>query len=496
MSSDIAHRGGPGKGSFPNQFTGYAGPPGAPELHSIAAEQAILGAILWNNEASESIGALDPGAFYDPVHGVIWEAMQTRLRAGKLVDATTMREWAVGSQALKDIGGAGYLLVLLQNAARLQTHVRDYTRIVRDLAGKRELMRLLSDAQDQILSGEASVYDVIGTHEMALRRLNLGDERTGKSLYEAGEALALQLASPNNGIKTGFTELDKRLGGFFPQELIIIAGRPAMGKTSLATNLAENMSGAGHVGHFASYEMSAESIAARRVSAADWYERGDSFKDGPMQYATMRRGGDNVDRDRVDALRAKLPKNLYIDDCPAQNIPQLDASIRATRRRYGRIDYVIVDYLQLMTGTTRSSNRVEVVTEISQGLKALAKYYKVPVIALSQLSRANEARDDKRPQLSDLRESGSIEQDADVVMMVYREAYYLSRDEPKPDQFRPSADKSAQTAFEEAYNAWETQLRQCERRMEVSTGKQRNGPVGTDMVLFIDKHDVAKDWPK
>lgn len=493
MSWDIAQQGGSGKGPFPNQSTAS---PGLAQLYSLDAEQAVLGAILWDNEASEMVGALDAGAFYDPTHGRIWEEMQARLRAGRLVDAVTMREWAVASEALREIGGASYLLVLLQNAARLKTHVRDYTRVVRDLAGKRELMRLLGEAQDLILSGETSVYDVIGQHEMALRRLNFGDERTGKSLYEAGEALAAQLSMPDVGIKTGFTEIDKRLGSLFPQELIIIAGRPAMGKTSLATNLAENMARAGKCGHFASYEMSAESIAARRISAADWYERGDNFREGAMPYAKLRRGGEEIDRTRVDKLREALPRNVYVDDCPAQNIPQLDASVRATRRRYGRIDFVIVDYLQLMTGTTRSSNRVEVVTEISQGLKALAKYYKVPVIALSQLSRANEARDDKRPQLSDLRESGSIEQDADVVMMVYREAYYLSRDEPKPDQFRPSADKSAQTAFEEAYNAWEAQLRQCERRMEVSTAKQRNGPVGTDVVLFIDKHDVAKDWPK
>lgn len=492
MNTHVAHPPGNGKGSVP--YNGAGG--GAPPLHNLRAEQALLGAVLFDNEAFHRIQNLDPGHFYDPAHGRIWTAIGKLIRAGALADGVTLRDFFAKDQGLAEIGGSNYLVTLHENAARLTSHARDYASVVMDLAGKRELLRLLREAEEQVLAPDTTVHDVIGTHEMALRRLNLGDQRTGKTLREAGAVLLAQLNDPTIGLRTGFTEIDARLGGLFPQELIIIAGRPAMGKTSLATNLAENLSDAGAYGHFASYEMSAESIAARRISAADWRERGDDFRQGAMPYAKMRRGGEEIDRERVARLKDALAERVFIDDCPAQTIPQLDASVRQTRRQFGRLDYIIVDYLQLMIGTTRSSNRVEVVTEISQGLKAMAKYYKVPVIALSQLSRANEARDDKRPQLSDLRESGSIEQDADVVLMVYREAYYLAREEPKIDQFRSTADKSANAAYEEAYAAWETQLRACERRMEVSTGKQRNGPVGTDVVLFIAQHDVAKDWPK
>jgi replicative DNA helicase len=283
--------------------------------------------------------------------------------------------------------------------------------------------------------------------------------------------------------------LDRRLGGFYKGGLFLVAGRPSMGKTALATNLARNMAAKGLKGHFASYEMGDEQIAARSLSAASHGAGDEAFA-----YSDLRKGTAGIDRERLRRLAKTMPKTLIIEDHGAQTIGQLEASCRATARRLNGLDFVVVDYLQLMLPTIRGT-RNDQITEISQGLKAMAKRLRVPVVALSQLSRANEQREDKRPQLSDLRDSGSLEQDADVVLGVYREHYYAVRDEPRPENIKRDNERTADENFSLAYHAWEQRCLACARTLEVITLKQRNGPVGTDVFEFFDKYDVARDRP-
>lgn len=453
--------------------------------HDLKAEQAVLGALLFDNALLDRMPLLVGECFFEPVHERLFSVIVRLIRAGRLADGVTLRAMAIRDGALEEIGGAKYLLDLMNNAALAHQAIA-YAQMLLELRARREIAVVLTGAATALSAplNERDTADIIAEAENGLRQITLG-VRGGVSLHEAATSLIANITDPaKRGMRTSFRALNERLGGFFPGELILIAGRPSMGKTALATNIARNLAAMGKRGHFASYEMSAESIAARSLSAAAFTENRERF-----DYAMLRRSFDEtppVDVAKLRDLQAFLPSSLVIDASPAQTVAQLDASIRNTRRRLGGIDFAVVDYLQLMRSLVRG-NRVEAVTEISQGLKALGMAYGIPVFALSQLSRANESREDKRPQLHDLRESGSLEQDADVVLGVYREAYYLKRAQPMRANF------SSETEFNLADIDWSDKLNACERILEVSTLKQRNGDVGTDTLDFWAKYDVAAD---
>jgi replicative DNA helicase len=482
----------------------FAALPAAP--HNLEAEQALLGAILFDNQMFFRLPEMQGRQFYDPVHGRIFDVMAGRIRAGKLADGLTMREWfATEGGGLAEIGGAGYLLVLMENAARLTSQAKDYADLIIDLCVRRDVIAVLRDGEQLVTEGDAdgmlSAPEILAQIEADLRAIDTGDATGGKTLAEAGASLIVELENPKRGLKTGLKKIDKRIGGLFPQDLIIIAGRPGMGKSLLAANIARNVARdhlindeivKGAKVHFASYEMSAESLAARSLSDHAYRSGGDAFAYSELRQDPEKR---TIDLDRLRRLQAGLSKNLIIDDCAAQTIGKLDASVRRTRRRLGGLDLVIVDYLQLMAAISRGG-RVEQITEISQGLKAMAKRLDIPVIALSQLSRAVESRDDKRPILADLRESGSIEQDADIVMFCYREAYYLKQQEPQMETTKPRDGMSKETTYNIDHSEWFDRLHKVDWQMEIGAAKVRSGETGSDIIKAIMKYDVAEDWPE
>ncbi len=459
------------------------------------AEQALLGAILFDNDAFNRIGdRLKPHHFYDPVHGRIFAACADMIGKGKLADGVTLRERFQRESALAEIGGAGYLLTLHENAARLTSHARDYADIIYELAIRRELIRVGGDiveqalvppkdldAQGQIEAAEAKLYS-LAEQGTASRGFSAFSTALEASIESA--AAAYEHGGGVSGIATGLIDLDKKLGGLHKSDLIILAGRPGMGKTSLATNIAFNVALArlksqrananaaeeerpeGGVVAFFSLEMSAEQLATRLLS------------DHAQIEAYKIRTGDISTREYEslkDAAATLQSLPLHIDETGGITIEHLMARARRLQRTHG-LDLLIIDYLQLVTAPSRrSEGRVQEVSEITQNLKALAKELQVPVIALSQLSRQVESRDNKRPQLSDLRESGSIEQDADIVLFVYREHYYEMMS-------KPDMEKNP-----EAHKEWVLRTGRIENVAEVIVSKQRHGSTGEVALSFEGK---------
>ena len=454
--------------------------------HNLEAEQAFLGALLYDNEIFNRVADwLKPNAFYDPVHGRIYEAASDLIGRGSLADAIVLKSHFERDDGLKEIGGAAYLAVLLESASD-NTAAFEYAKIIYDLALRRELIRIGEEMSSHATGDrEAGARALIETAEQQL--FNLAEQGSAsrgfvsfkQALEEsvATAAAAYERDGGLSGISTGLRDLDAKLGGLHPSDLIILAGRPSMGKTSLATNIAFDVARkyryeimpdgtkktveGGVVGFF-SLEMSAEQLATRLI--ADYTGiPGYMIRQGTIdevQYGEI--------RDAVLEIQS-LP--MFIDDTGGLPISALAARARRLKRTHG-LDLIVVDYLQLVTSSkTRSGDsRVQEVSEVTQNLKALAKELAVPVIALSQLSRQVEQREDKKPQLADLRESGSIEQDADVVMFVYREAYYKEREKPREDT--------------PEYLAWEDEFKKIERLAEVIIGKQRHGAIGTAKMSF------------
>jgi replicative DNA helicase len=454
--------------------------------HNIEAEQQLLGAILTNNEIYDRIANLvKPEHFFEPVHQRIYEIATARIQRNALASPVTLKAFMEDDAGLKDLGGPAYL-VRLAGSAISAFAARDYAQMIYDLAVRRELMRLGrditdrartveidSDPRDQITEAEQRLYVLAeqGSGErgfVSFLKATTDAVATAHAAYQRDGALS--------GIATGLVDLDKKLGGLHPSDLLIIAGRPSMGKTSLATNIAFNIAKAhrrglrpdgsegtvnGGVVGFFSLEMSAEQLAARILSEASEVPS-EQIRRGDMTEAEFRRF--------VEAAKALESCPLYIDDTPALPISQVAARCRRLKRTRG-LDVVFVDYLQLLRGTGKGDNRVQEIAESSMGLKALAKDLSVPVVALSQLSRQVESRDDKRPQLSDLRESGSIEQDADVVMFVFREEYYREREKPGDHDLEGMA-------------KWQQVMEQVHGKAEVIIGKQRHGPIGTVELSF------------
>lgn len=456
--------------------------------HSIPAEQALLGALLYDNELYHRVSGIVQGKhFYNPIHRRIFETAARLIETGKLADAIVLKNRFSQDETLVDIGGEQYLAELLMNAPS-GAAAPEYARLIFDLAMRRELIRLggdisaaaadpdsETDALQQITDAESHLYNLA----------EVGAVQGGFQSFEKALIASIEMASAAysrdgslSGMASGLVDLDGQIGGLHRSDLIILAGRPSMGKTALATNIAFHAAKAfkegksetgisraesgGRVGFF-SLEMSAEQLATRLLAEQSGVpshkiRRGDIT---PEEYALVRDSADEINH---------IP--LFIDDTGGISIGQLSARARRLKRMHG-LDLLVVDYLQLLTGgaaVKSSDGRVQEVSAITQGLKALAKELDIPVLALAQLSRQVEARDDKRPQLSDLRESGSIEQDADVVMFVFREEYYKARTEPSEGT--------------EEHIKWQEDMERLHGKAEVIVGKQRHGPIGTVKLSF------------
>ncbi|QPC44684.1 replicative DNA helicase [Kaustia mangrovi] len=455
--------------------------------HNIEAEQALLGAILVNNEACDRVSAfLVPEHFFEPVHANIYEAASTLIRAGKLADPVTLNTYFERNAMLSEIGGAAYLARLAASATTI-INAEAYGRTIYDLAIRRRLIDIGTDIVNGAFDAPVDLTprDLIETAEQGLYELaetgkyGQGFQAFGQALTEAIDmaANAYERDGGLSGISSGLTDLDGRLGGLQASDLLILAGRPSMGKTALATNVAYQVArnyrteqqpdGSekavdGGVVAFFSLEMSAEQLATRIIS-----------EQAEISSERIRRGKITEEEfHRLVAVSQELQSlPFYIDDTGGITIAQLAARARRLKRQRG-LGLMVVDYLQLLTGSSRRSSegRVQEVSEITTGLKALAKELNVPILALSQLSRQVEQRDDKRPQLADLRESGSIEQDADVVMFIFREEYYLQRRQPR---------ENTPEFFE-----WQEQMEKVTGIAEVIIGKQRHGPTGTVPLQF------------
>ena len=453
--------------------------------HNLEAEQALLGALLFDNEVYQQVGDwLKPDHFYDPLHARIFDAAAQLIIGGSLADAVVLKNRFERDPGMSELGGPLYLVDLMKEAPE-PASAAEYGRLIYDLSLRRRLISFGEEVSHNALGDVDSVpaANVLEEAERSLFALaeTGGTQKTLRPFHEAlAESIAMASAAYQrggglSGISSGLSSLDAKLGGMHRSDLIILAGRPSMGKTSLATNIAFSMARAykaeeamdgsrkttdGGVVAFFSLEMSQEQLATRLI--ADY--------SGISSYH-IRQG--KIDAAQFEDIRDAVAEindiPLYIDDTGGLSIGALTARARRLKRQYG-LDCIVVDYLQLVTGSGKTDSRVQEISEVTQALKSLAKELNVPVIALSQLSRQVENRDDKKPQLSDLRESGSIEQDADVVMFVYRESYYLERLEPKEGT--------------EEHLKWEDEMREIRNQADVIIGKQRHGPIGAVKVGF------------
>lgn len=464
------------------------------------AEQALLGAVLVNNDAIDRVtDFLQPSHFFVPVHGRIYEACRRFRMENRAADPITLRDHFAEDPDLERVGGAGYLIDLAAGIISV-INAEDYGRIIYDLHLRRSLITIGEDMVNQAYSHDlvASANDQLDTAEQRLFTLSQ-DGTDRRDLRDFGSILTVTIqeaAQAMNrdtrltGVTTGLTEMDKRLGGLQRSDLLILAARPAMGKSALAANIAFNAAKAfrdtdgreGAIAAFFSLEMSSEQLALRIIS--DQAEiPSESIRKGeikPDEYARLAQASHEL---------STVP--LYLDDTAGLTIGQLRTRARRLFGQSHRKDtgdgnkppagLIIVDYLQLMRpgAGDRTDNRVQEISEITRGLKMIAKDLSVPVIALSQLSRAVEQREDKRPQLADLRESGSIEQDADVVMFIYREEYYLNRAAPEEGT--------------EEHIQWQEKMAKAYNKAEVIIGKQRHGPTGTVNLFFNGKYTRFAD---
>ncbi|MDO9460391.1 MAG: replicative DNA helicase [Alphaproteobacteria bacterium] len=463
----------------------YRSPPS-----NVEAEQALLGVILVNNDCFHQLASfLEPVHFYDPVHARIFDAISKLIHRGLLASPVTLKNYFERDEGLAEIGGTQYLARLAGSATTI-INAEFYGRLIHDLAVRRGLIRLGEDvvnrsydapveesAASQIEEAEAHLFNMAerGRYEGGLQPFK---NALTQSIDVA--AKAYERDGGLSGLATSFIDLDRLMGGMHNSDLIIIAGRPSMGKTALATNIAFNVAKEllqeknlapapddktrhGIVAFF-SLEMSSEQLATRILS-----------EQSGITSEKIRRGQiEDTEFKRLVTVSQELQElPLYIDDTGALQISALTARARRIKRLQG-LRLIVVDYLQLVRGSGFSADsRVQEISAITQGLKAMAKDLNVPVVALSQLSRQVEQREDKRPQLSDLRESGSIEQDADVVMFVYREEYYLQKNEPRED--KPE------------YAKWIEEMDKAHGLAEIIIGKQRHGPTGTVRLAFHSK---------
>jgi len=467
---------------------------------NLQAEQALLGALLANNKAYERVSEyLAPEHFADPVHGRIYRAIQRRVEAGQLADVVTLRPEFEHSGLLDEVGGPAYLAQLLSAMIGI-INAGEYGRMVHDSWLRRQLVDVGEEVVNRAFGAEPELDAKMQLEAAEQRLFDLakdGGSEGGfvtfeRALTDAVLAAERAFSTPGgvSGLPSGLRDLDAKTGGLHPSDLLILAGRPGMGKTALATKIAfgaaqalvreaqekgEGVQPRGTVAIF-SLEMSADQLATRLLSEASRIS-GDKIRRGDISQR---------DFDRfVEVSRELSVLPLVIDDTPAITISALRTRCRRLKRTRG-LELVVVDYLQLMrpAAGTRPESRVLEISMITQGLKAIDKEMSVPVIALSQLSRAVEQREDKRPQLSDLRESGSIEQDADMVMFVCRGEYYLGQRQPKPTTFEGRDDADRQSKFDAAHESWLKAMEEAHNKADLIIAKQRHGPTGTIALFF------------
>jgi len=455
---------------------------------NIIAEQMILGHILVDNENLNKVSDfLRSEHFFDPLHKKLYDSINIFVEKGIVATPVTLKSYFDKDEAFASKGGAQYLVDLASLSTTI-INVRDHANVIHDLALKRELIgigeNIVNDAfsndinlsgQNQIEIAEQRLYNLAND----ILEVSGGFVPIKTTLQETLEKAQNAFKNKNkiSGIPTGFTDLDELLGGLQNSDLIILAGRPAMGKTAIITNLAlnccelmskdmkwadkENFKKDFSVGVF-SLEMSADQLASRMISTLSG-----------VSTPKMRTG--HIDEEEfmsvIEASKKMQDYPLFIDDTPSLSISALRTRARRLKRKHN-LKLLFIDYLQLIRASLNSkdANRVQEISEITQSLKAMAKELNIPIIALAQLSRAVEQREDKRPLLSDLRESGSIEQDADIVIFIYREEYYLLRKKPKEGT--------------DAYSKWQQDMSTVSNVTELIIAKHRNGPVGEVKLYF------------
>ena len=454
---------------------------------NIEAEQAVIASILVSNEIYDEISPiLDSQKFFDPIHAKLYETIEKLISKGLLANPITLKNHFENNEGLKELGGQEYLIKITKFSTSAKQAI-DYANIVQEMHVRRELIKISQSVLDEastnidtnttgeeiIQNTEKSLFDLAerGHFNQSFMKFENALKQTiemAKSAYQNEEGIV--------GVPTGLTDLDSRLGGMHKQDLIIIAGRPSMGKTALATNIAfhaakniEKKEAKSTVAFF-SLEMSSEQLSTRILSEQSKIRSND-----------IRRGkvSEKEFEQFIETSKNIFELPLYIDETPAITIAAISNRSRRIKRLFG-LELIVVDYIQLMKSSGKKEyNRVQEISEITQGLKALAKELDVPVLALSQLSRAVEQRDDKKPQLADLRESGSIEQDADVVMFVYRESYYLERKEP--------------TLGSVEHAEWQQKMDEISHLADIMISKQRHGPTGNVKVEFEAIYTKFKD---
>ena len=454
---------------------------------NIEAEQAVIASILVSNDIYDEITSiLDSQKFFDPIHVKLYETIETLISKGLLANPITLKNHFENNEGLKELGGQEYLIKITKFSTSVKQAI-DYANIVQEMHVRRELIKISQSVLDEVstnsdvgTSGETiiqntekSLFDLAerGHFNQSFMKFDSALKQTidmAKSAYQSEEGLV--------GVPTGLTDLDSRLGGLHKQDLVIIAGRPSMGKTALATNIAFHAAkniekkGSKSTVAFFSLEMSSEQLSTRILSEQSRIRSNDirRGKVSEKEFEQFIETSKNI---------SELP--LYIDETPAITIAAISNRSRRIKRLFG-LELIVVDYIQLMRSSGKKEyNRVQEISEITQGLKALAKELNVPVLALSQLSRAVEHRDDKKPQLADLRESGSIEQDADIVMFVFRESYYLQNKEP--------------TVGSIEHAEWQTKMNEISHLAEIMISKQRHGPTGNVKVEFEAMYTKFKD---
>ena len=454
--------------------------------NNIEAEQSVIGSILVSNDIFDDVSPIiNYTKFYDPIHQKIFLAIENLISKGMLANPITLKNYFENDKNLIELEGHEYLVKITKFSTSLRQAI-EYAKIIYDMHVRRELIKISEATIDNAsnknidLPGEKIIED---SEKLLFDLAERGSFSKSFIKFDAALNQTIEMASRAFkstegivGVPTGLTDLDDRLGGLHNQDLVIIGGRPSMGKTALATNIAfhaaKNIQDKGLKSSvaFFSLEMSSEQLSTRILSEQSRIKSND-----------IRRG--KISEEQFDKF-IETSKNiselpLYIDETPAISIAAISNRARRIKRLFG-CELVVVDYIQLMRATNiRNEGRVQEISEITQGLKAIAKELNVPVLAVSQLSRAVEQRDDKKPQLSDLRESGSIEQDADVVMFVYREAYYLERKEPRP------------ATVEHA--EWQVNMNEISNLAEIMISKQRHGPTGNIKVEFESMFTKFRD---
>jgi len=457
---------------------------------NIEAEQAVIGSILVNNDIIDEVASIiNSLSFYEPAHVRIYEVIENLNAKGMIANPITLKNFFEKDNMLNEVGGTEYLVKLTRFSGSTKQAI-DYAKVIQEMFLRRELV-LISDQlsnetlnmnsdnhnADKIIENtEKSLFDLAerGSFSQSFKKFNKALDQTIEMATQA-----MQNDQGIVGVPTGLNDLDLKLGGLHKSDLIILAGRPSMGKTALATNIAYNAAQnilkrqeKSSVAFF-SLEMSSEQLSTRILSEQARI-KSDDIRRGKVTEEEINR--------YIETSRNIYNLPLYIDETPAITIASLSNRARRIKRLFG-LDLIVVDYIQLMrSNSNRNDNRVQEISEITQGLKALAKELSVPVLALSQLSRAVEQRDDKQPQLADLRESGSIEQDADVVMFVYREEYYLERKQPKLGSIE--------------HAEWQSKMNDVNGLADIILGKQRHGPTGTVKVEFEGIYTKFKNLSK